>query len=170
MSTLTVQQAGIPHKAVFFHLPEEPHGYLSNWYPAPFMLDGIAFSSAEQYLMYNKCVIFGDLASAQAVLDTSDPARQQAIGRKAAGFNGTVWDGMKQIVAYRGLMAKFSQNEDLKTRLLDTGDAYLVECAHTDKIWACGIRLHEEARFDISKWRGQNLLGFTLMAVREALK
>ncbi len=37
-------------------------------------------------------------------------------------------------------------------------------------IWACGIRVNEKERFDISKWRGQNLLGFTLMEVRDALR
>lgn len=74
------------------------------------------------------------------------------------------------VIAFRGLMAKFSQNEDLKEQLLDTGDAYLVECAYKDTIWACGIRLNEDERFDIRKWRGQNILGFTLMEVREALR
>ena len=77
---------------------------------------------------------------------------------------------MKQVFAFRGLMAKFSQNEALKTRLLTTGDAYLVECAHGDVIWACGIRLNEDERFDMSKWRGKNILGFTLMEVREVLR
>ena len=156
--------------AVFFHLPQDPDGYLSNWYPASFTLDGITFSSTEQYIMYRKCQIFGDSASAAAILATDDPARQQAIGKKASGFNATLWDGLKQVIAFRGLMAKFSQNEDLKKQLFATGDAYLVECAHSDVIWACGIRVNEKERFDISKWRGQNLLGFTLMEVRAALR
>ena len=67
-------------------------------------------------------------------------------------------------------MAEFSQNEDLKKQLLATGDAYLVECAYKDTIWACGIRLNESERFDISMWRSQNILGFTLMEVRAALR
>lgn len=169
-STDKLMVNGILHDAVFFHLPEEPYGYLSNWHPASFTLDGITFSSAEQYIMYQKCHIFGDNASAAAILNTDDPAQHQAIGRKSSGFNGTVWDGMKQLIAFQGLMAKFSQNEELKKQLLDTGEAYLVECAHSDIIWACGIRLTEDERFDITKWRGQNLLGFALMKVREALK
>lgn len=78
--------------------------------------------------------------------------------------------GNRQLVAVRALLAKFSQNEDLKEKLLDTGDAWLVECAHSDTIWACGIRLNEEERFDAAKWRGQNLLGFALMEVREILR
>lgn len=158
------------YDAVFFHLPEEPDGYLSNWYPATFDLDGITFTSTEQYIMYRKCQLFGDGVSAAAILATDDPAQHQLIGRNAADFNGTVWDGMKQTIAFRGLMAKFSQNEELKKQLLDTDDAYLVECAYKDTIWACGIRLNEDERFDISKWRGQNILGFTLMEVRNVLR
>lgn len=161
---------GIMHDALFFHLPEEPNGYLSNWYPAYFNLDGTTYSSTEQYIMYQKCILFDDRASAVAVLETHDPAEQQAIGQNASGFVGTVWNGMKQIIAFRGLMAKFLQNENLKNQLLSTGNAYLVECAYKDTIWACGIRIHENDRHDMSKWRGQNLLGFTLMEVREAIR
>ncbi len=176
----TLKKAGkIPDKlkvsgqevdAYFFHRPEEPHGYLSNWYTSPFDLDGMHFSSVEQCIMYRKCMIFGDETSAKAVLATEDTAAQQAIGRKAAGYIGSVWAGMRQMVVLRGLMAKFSQNEDLKQKLLDTGDAYLVECAGSDKIWACGIRLNDDKRFDASNWTGDNILGFALMEVREMLR
>lgn len=176
----TLKKAGkIPDKlkisgrevdAFFFHRPEEPHGYLSNWYTSPFDLDGMHFSSVEQYIMYRKCMIFGDETSAKAVLATEDTATQQAIGRKAAGYIGSVWAGMRQMVVLRGLMAKFSQNEDLKQKLLDTGDAHLVECAGSDKIWACGIRLNDDKRFDAANWTGNNILGFALMEVRAILR
>ena len=157
-------------KAVFFHLPEEPYGYLSNWYLSSFELDGIHFSSCEQYIMYRKCMIFGDQASADAVLSTDDTETQQSIGKTAKGFIPAVWDGMKQPLLMRGLYAKFTQNEDLKQLLLETGDTYLVECAASDHIWACGRKLTDDRRFDITKWNGQNLLGFALMEVRSALK
>ena len=160
---------GTLQDAVFFHLPEEPNGYLSNWFPSEFMLDGILFSSVEQYIMYRKCKLFGDETAAAQVLATDDPAKQQRIGKGASGFDSTVWNGRKQTIAFRGLLAKFSQNISLRKQLLDTGKAYLVECAHSDVIWACGIRLNEKERLDISKWKGQNLLGFTLMEVREVL-
>ena len=176
----TLKKAGkIPDKlkvsgqevdAYFFHRPEEPHGYLSNWYTSPFDLDGMHFTSVEQYIMYRKCKIFGDEISAKAVLATEDTAAQQAIGRKAAGYIGSIWAGMRQMVVLRGLMAKFSQNEDLKQKLLDTGDAYLVECAGSDKIWACGIRLNDDKRFNAENWTGDNILGFALMEVREMLR
>lgn len=65
---------------------------------------------------------------------------------------------------------KFSQNEDLKQQLLSTGDSWLVECAGSDKVWACGIRLNDDRRRDIANWTGTNILGFALMQVREMLK
>ena len=74
------------------------------------------------------------------------------------------------MVAFRGLMAKFSQNEEMKQKLLETGDAYLVECAGSDKVWACGIRLDDERRFDATNWTGDNILGFVLMEVRAVLR
>ena len=156
--------------AVFFHRPEEPHGYLSNWYPSPFDLDGMHFSSVEQYIMYRKCMAFGDETSAKAVLATDDTATQQGIGQNASGYIESVWAGMRQMVGFRGLKAKFSQNEDLKQKLIDTGNAYLVECAGSDRNWACGIRLNDDKRFDAANWKGDNILGFALMEVRDIIK
>lgn len=66
----------------------------------------------------------------------------------------------------RGLVEKFAQNPDLLKKLQDTGDSYLVECAVSDKAWACGISLHDNTRFDIANWKGTNILGFALMEVR----
>ena len=155
--------------AVFFHKPSEPYGFLSNWYSSPFDLDGVHFSSAEQFIMYQKCMIFGDEESAYRVLGTKDTKEQQYIGRTAKGYVSKIWAGVRQVVALRALMAKFEQNEDLKQKLLETGDAILVECARTDKIWACGIRLDDDKRFDAANWDGENILGFALMEVRKRL-
>jgi ribA/ribD-fused uncharacterized protein len=77
---------------------------------------------------------------------------------------------MRQIVVFRGLMAKFSQNDELKKKLLNTGDAFLVECAGSDKVWACGIRLNDDRRFNASNWTGDNILGFAIMEVRNQLR
>ena len=39
---------------ICFHNPEEENGYLSNWYPSNFIVDGVHFSSMEQFMMYRK--------------------------------------------------------------------------------------------------------------------
>ena len=119
--------------------------------------------------MYQKCVLFGDQTTARKVLLTDDPSEQQKLGKLCTGYINGIWAGARQAIAMRGLLEKFSQNADLKEQLLDTKDAYLVECAHSDKIWACGIRLNESERFDASKWQGQNILGFALMEVRSII-
>ena len=156
--------------AYYFHRTEEPNGYLSNWYPANFTIDSIKFSSTEQYMMYQKATLFGDQAVADEILKTDDPAEQKALGRKVKGYNSNVWSGYRQVIMLRGLEAKFDQNNDLKQKLMKTDNAFLVECARKDVVWACGVGLKDEERHDIVTWRGQNLLGFALMEVRRRLK
>ena len=41
---------------ICFHNVDEENGYLSNWYPSPFTLHGVDFSSMEQYMMYRKAI------------------------------------------------------------------------------------------------------------------
>ncbi len=76
--------------AVFFHLPQEPYGFLSNWYLSPFDLDDIHYSSMEQYIMYQKCILFGDQGTAQKVLLTDDPSEQQKLGKLCSGYINSV--------------------------------------------------------------------------------
>ena len=39
---------------ICFHNPDEENGYLSNWYLSYFTVNGIDFSSMEQFMMYQK--------------------------------------------------------------------------------------------------------------------
>lgn len=156
--------------AVFFHKPDEPYGFLSNWFCSPFDIGNTHYTSAEQYIMHQKCLLFGDEESAKAVLATNYPYKQQIIGRQTKGYVNSIWAGSRQLIAVRGLLAKFSQNKELQDKLIETKESYLVECAHSDTIWACGKRLNEPDRLDASKWNGQNILGFSLMEVRDKLQ
>lgn len=155
---------------VCFHNPDEENGYLSNWYPSPFALDGASFSSAEQYMMYRKATCFGDETIAERILEAKDPALIKALGRQVAGYDDRVWCGLRQLAVYEGLLAKFSQNPVLGEKLLLTGDALLAECAVKDRVWGIGLSMGDLARLDPSRWQGQNLLGYTLMAARERLR
>lgn len=155
---------------VCFHKPNEENGYLSNWYLSSFTLNGITFTSMEQYMMYNKAVVFGDIESAKKILSIDDVAKIKALGRLVKNYNENHWNGVRQIIVYEGLYAKFSQNEELKRQLLGTGDAILAECAMHDTIWGIGLSMYSPDRFDCSKWKGQSLLGYAIMLVREKLK
>ena len=154
---------------ICFHNPNEENAYLSNWYPSPFTVEKKNFSSMEQFMMYRKAICFGDEAVAKNILSTDDASQIKALGRQVSNYDEHIWNGIRQIVVYEGLLAKFSQNEDLKDRLKSTGEAILVECAVKDLIWGVGLSMKDPNRFDKTKWKGQNLLGYTLMMVRECL-
>lgn len=153
-----------------FHNPDVQYGFLSNWYLSDFDDHGIHYTSMEQYMMHQKAMVFHDDEIAQQVLASSDVATIKALGRMVSGCDDRVWSGMRQIVVYHGLLEKFRQNPDLGQQLLDTGHAILAECAVRDQVWGIGLSMTDDRRFDLSQWRGQNLLGFALMYVREELK
>lgn len=154
---------------VCFHNPNEENGYLSNWYMSDFVIDGIEFSSMEKYMMYQKALTFRDSETAQKILNANDVAQIKAYGRQVTNYEEVLWNGVRQLVVYRGLVEKFSQDTGLKKLLKETGDAVLAECAVHDKIWGIGLSMNDPNRFDIHKWKGKNLLGFTLMKVREEI-
>ena len=155
---------------VCFHNPNEDNGYLSNWYPSPFTVDGVAFSSMEQFMMYRKAICFGDEAVAAQILSTSDVAEIKLLGRQVSNYDESMWNGIRQIVVCEGLLAKFSQNDELKAKLKATGNAVLAECAVKDCIWGIGLSMKDPDRLNKAKWNGQNLLGYALMMVRERLQ
>ncbi len=154
-------------KIVCFHNPDEDNGYLSNWYPCRFKTENITFSSMEQYMMYHKAISFDDMITAAKILDTSDVAKIKVLGRLVSGYDDNYWNGIRQVIVYNGLLAKFSQNIDLKKQIKETENSILAECAVKDKIWGIGLSMNDPERFERSKWKGQNLLGYTLMMVRE---
>lgn len=156
-------------KIVCFHNPNEENGYLSNWYPSKFTVNNVNFSSMEQYMMYKKAVCFDDKNTADKILATDDVAEIKALGRIVANYNESYWNGVRQIIVFEGLLAKFSQNEDLKKQLKATENCILAECAVKDKIWGIGLSMKDPNRFEIYNWNGQNLLGYALMMVRERL-
>ncbi|MGO5081954.1 NADAR family protein [Oscillospiraceae bacterium LCP25S3_E4] len=154
---------------ICFHNPDEENGYLSNWYPVKFTVDSVAFSSMEQFMMYKKAVYFGDYNIAKRILASNDVAYIKELGRLVSNYNESYWNGIRQIVVFEGLLAKFSQNESLKEQLKATNGSVLAECAVKDRIWGIGLSMNDPNRLDINRWKGQNLLGYTLMMVRERL-
>lgn len=155
---------------IFFHNPEEENGYLSNWYLSKFCVDGIAFSSMEQYMMYVKADLFKDNAIAAEILKTDDVAEIKSLGRKVHNFDDKTWDECKYDLIKTGIEQKFVQNPELLKKLLDTGNNLIAECAVKDTVWGIGLSMKDDRRMNQSQWKGQNLLGKALMEVRDTLK
>lgn len=120
-------------------------------------------------MMYRKAVCFHDGEVAAKILATDDVAEIKALGRTVSNYDESLWNGVRQIVVFEGLLAKFSQNEDLAEKLKATGNALLAECAVKDRIWGIGLSMRDPDRLDRTKWNGQNLLGYALLMVRERL-
>nr|WP_300323398.1 NADAR family protein [uncultured Anaerostipes sp.] len=152
---------------ICFHNPEEENGYLSNWYLSDFVVDEVPFTSMEQFMMYRKANCFGDTDIVAQIMNTKNVARIKELGRRVSGYNENYWNGIRQIVVYQGLCAKFSQNDKLKKKLKATGKAILAECAVKDRIWGIGLSMNDPNRLKQNQWRGENLLGYTLMMVRD---
>lgn len=155
---------------VAFYLADQPNGYLSNWYPAPFDLNGLHFENTEQYLMYRKALQFEDVEIAMQILQDGAPDRVKRLGRQVRGYVDAIWTGVRQVALLPGLLAKFSQNPQLRKQLLDTGDALLAECSPTDRVWGIGLSMDAPDCLVPERWRGANLLGALLMEVRAQLR
>ena len=151
---------------ICFHNPEEQNGYLSNWYCSAFTVDEIKFSSMEQYMMYEKAVLFQDSQTAEKILSTDDAAEIKALGRMVQHFDEEIWKEKREAIVYKGVLQKFLQNPELAAKLLETGEQIIAECAVKDRIWGIGLSMQDEKRFCTDQWKGQNLLGKILMQVR----
>ena len=145
-------------------------GCLSQFWPCKFKSNNIEYNCAEQYMMSEKAKLFKDEQTYQLILKETIQGKIKKLGRQVKNFNKEVWDKNKENIVINGNILKFSQNEKLKKFLIETGDKILVEASKNDSIWGIGL---EESNPDVkypSKWKGQNLLGFSLMLVRDIIK
>ncbi len=142
---------------------------LSQWHPAPFVVGGISFNCAEQFMMYNKALLFADLDAASRILASESPRDQQAIGRSVRGYDESIWSLFREGIVLAGNFARFNQNADQRELLFSTRGTTLVEASPYDRIWGIGLRADDPRAKDRARWQGLNLLGETLTRVREAL-
>lgn len=146
------------------------YGFLSQWYPCTFTEGETIYNSVEQYMMVQKAKLFNDDATIKKIMNSSDPKKIKALGRKVKNFNEAEWDKHKRLVIFDGNMLKFCQNKAILKELHATGDKILAEASPYDQIYGIGIGMTNKNLQDPSQWKGQNLLGNTLMRVRGTLK
>jgi ribA/ribD-fused uncharacterized protein len=144
-------------------------GCLSQWWPSAFEVDGLAYPSAEHYMMAGKARLFGDEATAEAIRAATDPAAAKALGRRVRGFDERRWASEREAIVTRGNLAKFSADPALREFLVGTGERVLVEASPVDRIWGIGRAADDELAARPEAWRGLNLLGFVLMDVRDEI-
>ncbi|PRP82786.1 hypothetical protein PROFUN_10001 [Planoprotostelium fungivorum] len=152
----------------FFWRPHEKHGVFGQWSDHPFTVDGNRFYTAENYMMYQKAMLFNDAKTAAKILASNDPRKVKGLGRAVANFDELAWEQHRLQIVIDGNMAKFQQNEDAKRALLSTGDRILVEASPLDRIWGIGFK-KEDAMQHVEHW-GLNLLGQALMETRSRLR
>lgn len=167
------QEAGEPLKFRFFwgHTGAGVGDWvLSQWWEAPFTVDGTTYRTAEHWMMAEKARVFGDDAAVPAILAARSPGAAKALGRKVTGFDGAVWEQVRSAIVRAGNIEKFGQNPPLRDWLLATGDTVLVEASPRDRIWGIGMAASNPDAGRVAAWRGENLLGFALMEAREHLR
>ncbi|MFG2358092.1 NADAR family protein [Streptomyces sp. NPDC048521] len=142
---------------------------LSQWWPSPFVVDGVAYATAEHWMMAGKARLFGDAEAERRVLAAEHPSQAKKAGRLVRGFDGAIWERERFRIVVEGSVHKFAADDDLRMFLLGTGDRVLVEASPVDRIWGIGLAADDEAASDPERWRGPNLLGFALMEARERL-
>jgi ribA/ribD-fused uncharacterized protein len=141
----------------------------SQWWRSGFEEDGQRYSSAEQFMMAGKARLFGDDATLAKILAAHEPAAVKRLGREVRGFDDAAWEQARFALVTRGNVAKFGADPALRTYLRATGDELLVEASPSDVIWGIGLGRDDPRAADPRTWRGRNLLGFALVAAREAL-
>jgi ribA/ribD-fused uncharacterized protein len=154
-------------KYTFFYKTRSP---FSNWHPSIFEDEtGIEYNCSEQYMMYQKALLFGDKEILAEILDTPDPREQKALGRKIKGFDSKIWEANAKRIVYEGCKLKFEQNPHLLNKLLETEGTLLVEASPYDKIWGIGLGEDDPRIQDPKNWQGTNWLGEVLTDLRENL-
>jgi ribA/ribD-fused uncharacterized protein len=166
---ITLERHGELPEFVLFWGGGHGKGCLSQWHRSPYKVDGVTYPTAEHYMMAEKARLFGDTASAEKILATTDPRRAKALGRRVAGFDEDTWVRERYGIVVRGNMAKFGAHARLRDHLSATTGKVLVEASPLDTIWGIGFDENQPEALRPSEWRGLNLLGFALMDVREAL-
>lgn len=153
-------------KFTFFWRTASP---FSQWFLADFTVNGVQYTSAEQYMMHQKALLFNDQNNADKIMKTRSASVQKKLGRQVAGFNQTIWESECQRIVYEGNRAKFTQNEDLLAALLATRGTTLVEASPDDRIWGVGLAEEDPRIHNRKTWRGTNWLGEILTRLREEI-
>ena len=135
------------------------YAFLSNFYMCDVVYNGLTYKNSEAAFHAQKTMDEEERKRFTAL----DPSASKKMGRKITLRRD--WESVKTGIMYEICLAKFSQNLDLKEKLLATGEEYLEEGTYWhDNCW--GNCYCDECK----NIKGENRLGEILMRIREELK
>jgi len=143
-------------KQIMFYRVSEPYGEFSNFSPHPFELKGKVWPTSEHYFQAQK---FAGTEHEEAVRQARSPMIAARMGRNRERPLRPDWEAVKDNIMREALEAKFSQHPGLRSLLLGTGDAELIEHTRNDSYWGDG-----------RDGSGKNRLGQLLMELRTKLR
>ena len=151
---------GASGPVIRFHNQRDlPWGCLSNFFPAPIIVNGKSYPTSEHFFQSLK--FHGkDAELMEKIRTTENPGVAAEMGRDRNHPIRSDWEKVKDEIMFHALLAKYSQHPLLLYALMQTKYTMLVEWHHTDKYWASGSDFLE----------GKNRLGILLMQVRELFR
>ena len=133
------------------------YGFLSNLYRSAIQFEGCEFKSSEHAYQYGKTE---DWETKSYIRSAPTPVLACIVGHGLFPFMVVKnWKELRVPRMKAVLLAKFKQHEDLKEKLLATGDAEIIEASKSDGFWGVGKGGH-----------GKNMLGKLLMELRAHLR
>jgi len=127
------------------------------------------YNCAEQFMMRQKALLFGDRETANKIMKQAEPKKQKALGREVSGFDDLVWLQHARPIVFLGNLAKFTQNPGHLKLLMGTGNRLIAEASPMDRLWGIGLAANNPLAQSQTTWEGRNWLGEVLMAVRKTI-
>ena len=140
--------------------------FLSNFYLVEFKFNGHVFYSAEQAYQFEKAHVCRDSDRMDKIHKAKTPKEAKDIGKEVK--TTSLWHRLKDDRMKEILDAKFSQNQELRKKLMATWGLYLIE-GSTDAYWGAGTRLYSKELLN-GNWNGLNKLGEMLVELRNDMR
>ena len=144
---------------------------LSRLYRCKFTVNEITFTSLEQYILFNKALLFDDLKTAHMILKTNDTYIQKTMSKRIRNYHHKIWHKEMRRIAFDGTEYKFKdkKNKHLRDMLINTAPNTLAEACPYDRDWGIGLSINDPSIYHKNKWRGDNIYGQVLMDVRNII-
>jgi ribA/ribD-fused uncharacterized protein len=150
------EEAVASEGTIYFYSTQDDFGFLSNFSRHPIVIGGHTWPTVEHYFQAQK---FAGTEHVGAILRAASPTIAARMGRSRQRPLRPDWEEVKDEIMHEALLAKFTQHSELRGRLLETGEARIVEHTARDRYWADG-----------GDGSGRNMLGTLLMSVRDELR